>query len=94
MAQIQKEKKVACQVWKKRLFRRHLSHFCHICHISKKNKSLKFWLDVSVNLCQDIPTATETTTQKSSIYLLGMSNHIFKFIFKNFTKPSLLISIF
>ena len=78
---------------KKTLQKTFVTFLSHLSHL-KKNKSLKFWLDVSVNLCQDIPTATETTTQKSSIYLLGMSNHIFKFIFKNFTKPPLLISIF
>ena len=31
---------------------------------------------------ENIPTATETMTQKSSIYLLGISNNIFNFIFK------------
>ena len=37
---------------------------------------------MSVNLSKKIRTATETMTQKLSIHLLGMSNHIFKFIFK------------
>ena len=38
---------------------------------------------MSVNISEDIITATKTMTQKLFyIYLLGMSNHIFKFIFK------------
>ena len=37
---------------------------------------------MSVNISEDITTATKTMTQKFYIYLLGMSNHIFKFIFK------------
>ena len=34
-----------------------------------------------------ILTATETMTQKFPTYLLGMSNHIFKFIFKTAQYP-------
>ena len=43
--------------------------------------------DVSVNLSANIPTATEKVTQKFSIYLLEMSNHIFKLIFKTLQYP-------
>ena len=35
-----------------------------------------------INLSENKTTATEAMMQKSSIYLLGMSNHIFNFIFK------------
>ena len=55
---------------------------------------------MSVNLSESIPTATEIMTQKFSIYLLGMLNHIFKFIFKTSQYPlvisciSLLICMF
>ena len=42
---------------------------------------------MSVNLCENIPTPTETMTQKFYIYLLEMSNHIFKFIFKTLQYP-------
>ena len=50
--------------------------------IPQKNQMEKHWQDVSVNLYENIPTTTETMTQKFFIYLVGMSNHIFKFIFK------------
>ena len=39
------------------------------------------------DLSENIPTATETMTQKFSIYLQGMLNHIFKFIFKTSQCP-------
>ena len=44
---------------------------------------------MSANLSENIPTgtATETMMQKSSIYLLGMSNHIFNFIYKTSQYP-------
>ena len=44
---------------------------------------------MSANLSVNIPTATATETmmQKSSIYSLGMSNHIFNFIFKTSPHP-------
>ena len=35
------------------------------------------------DLSENIPTATERMTKKFSIYLLGMSNHMIKFIFKS-----------
>ena len=35
-----------------------------------------------VNLSENETTATEAMMEKSSIYLLGMSNHIFNLIFK------------
>ena len=50
--------------------------------IPQKNQRKKSCQDVSVNCFENIPTATETITQKFSIYLLGMSNHTSKFIFK------------
>ena len=43
----------------------------------KKNQREKSWQDVSVTLSENIPAATETVTQKLSIYLLRMSNHIY-----------------
>ena len=52
--------------------------------IPQKNQKEKSWQDVSVNLSENVPTGTETMTQKFSIYLLGMSKHIFKFIFKTY----------
>ena len=55
--------------------------------IPQKNQRKKSCQDVSVNCFENIPTATETITQKFSIYLLGMSNHIFKFIFKTSQYP-------
>ena len=42
---------------------------------------------MSVNLSENKTTATETMMQKSSIYLLGISNHIFNFIFKILQYP-------
>ena len=54
---------------------------------SQRNTKNKFWLDVSVNLSENIPAATETKTKKFSMYLLGMSNHIFKFIFQTSQYP-------
>ena len=54
---------------------------------NKKKQRRKSRQDVSANLSEDIPTATETMTQKLYIYLLGMSNHIFKFIFKTSQDP-------
>ena len=55
--------------------------------IPQKNQREKSWQDVSVYLSENIPTATEKTTQKLSIYLLGMSNHTFKSIFKTSQYP-------
>ena len=40
-----------------------------------------------INLSENKTTATEAMMQKSSIYLLGMSNHIFNFIFKTSQYP-------
>ena len=40
-----------------------------------------------VNLSENISRAKEIMTQKSSIYLLGMSSHIFNLIFKTSTYP-------
>ena len=42
---------------------------------------------VSVYLSENITTATGIMTQKSSIYLLKMSSHIFKFIFETLQGP-------
>ena len=42
---------------------------------------------MSVNLPEKILAAIETMAQKLSIYLLGMWNHIFKFIFKTLQYP-------
>ena len=58
-------------------------------HSSRNCKSLreKYWKDVSVNLSENKTTATEAMMQKSSIYLLGTSNHIFNFIFKILQHP-------
>ena len=53
----------------------------------KKNEREKSWQYVSVNLSDNIPTATEKMTQKFSRYLLVMSNHIFRFIFKTSKYP-------
>ena len=39
------------------------------------------------DLSENIPTATERMTQKFYTYLLGMSNHVFKFIFKTSQYP-------
>ena len=50
-------------------------------------KPCKSWPDVSVNLSENILTGTETLTQESSIYLLGMSNHTSNFIFKTSQYP-------
>ena len=50
-------------------------------------KPCKSWQDVSVNLSENILTGTETLTQESSIYLLGMSNHTSNFIFKTSQYP-------
>ena len=56
--------------------------------LPQKNQQKKSWQDVSVNLSKNIPTATETMTQKLSIiYLLVMSDHTFKFIFKTSQYP-------
>ena len=49
--------------------------------------SEKSWQDVSVNLPENIPTATEKMTQKSSIYLLEMSSHVFNFISETSQHP-------
>ena len=52
------------------------------------------------NMCQlvdrseDIPITTETMMQKSSIYLLGMSNRIFNFISKTSQYPFLHLLFF
>ena len=59
----------------------------HSSRNAKNNQREKSWQDVSVNLSENIPTATETVAQKFSIYLLGMSNHISKFIFKTSKYP-------
>ena len=53
----------------------------------EKKQRENYWQDVSVNLSENMPTATEIMTQKFYIYLLGMSNHIFKFIFKTSQYP-------
>ena len=50
--------------------------------IPKKIKREKSWQDVSVNLYENIPQA-----QKLSVYLLGISNYISKFIFKTSQCP-------
>ena len=42
---------------------------------------------MSVNLSENIPTATDIMTKKFSIYLPGMSNHIFRIIFKTSQYP-------
>ena len=42
---------------------------------------------MSVNLPEKILATIETMAQKLSIYLLGMWNHIFKFIFKTLQYP-------
>ena len=47
----------------------------------------------SVNLFENISTATETMTQKLSIYLLGMSTHVFNFIFKTSQHPCMKVLI-
>ena len=53
-----------------------------IREILQKNQREKSWQDVSVNLSENIPTATETIAQKI-LYMLGMSKNIFKFFSKN-----------
>ena len=55
--------------------------------IPQKNQREKSWQDVSVNLSENIPTATDIMTKKFSIYLPGMSNHIFRIIFKTSQYP-------
>ena len=42
---------------------------------------------MSVNLSENIPTAADIMTKKLSIYLPGMSNHIFRIIFKTSQYP-------
>ena len=50
-----------------------LRHFTYqLVREMPKGKSSQ---DNSVNLSENIPTATETITQRSSIYLLGMSSN-------------------
>ena len=88
MAQIQKKKK-----WQSRSGKRGSSEDTfHIIltiarEIPQKSQREKSWQDVSVNLSENIPTATETMKQKFSVYLLGMLNHIFKFLFKTSQYP-------
>ena len=64
----------------------HIS-FNHSLRNAKKSQREKSWQDESLNLSKKILTATETMTQKFPTYLLGMSNHIFKFIFKTAQYP-------
>ena len=89
MAQIQRLKKngrsgLEKQTPQKTLFTSVLTIARELPHKNQKES----WQDVPVNLSENIPTATETVTQKFSIiYLLGVSNHIFKLIFKTSQHP-------
>ena len=89
MAQIQRLKKngrsgLEKQTPQKTLFTSVLTIARELPHKNQKES----WQDVPVNLSENIPTATETVTQKCSIiYLLGVSNHIFKLIFKTSQHP-------
>ena len=58
-------------------------------HSQRNGKTLreKYWKDMPINLSENKTTATEAMMQKSSIYLLGTSNHIFNFIFKILQHP-------
>ena len=82
MAQSKKEKKWQASSGKKDSSKDifHIS-FNH-SYRNGKNLREKYWKDVSVNLSENKTTATESMMQKSFIYLLGMSNHKFNFIFK------------
>ena len=88
MTQIQKKKKNGRPVLEKKTLQK--TFFTSVLIIIRemaKNHREKYWEDVAVNLSENILSATETMTQKSSIYLLGMSNHIFNFTFKTSQYP-------
>ena len=88
MTQIQKKKKMSGQVWKKKTLQRTFStSVLTIAREIPKKIEGKNPDRCVVNLSENIPTATERMIQKFSIYLLVMSNHIFKFIFKTSQYP-------
>ena len=88
MTQIQKKKKMSGQVWKKKTLQRTFStSVLTIAGEIPKKIEGKNPDRCVVNLSENIPTATERMIQKCYIYLLVMSNHIFKFIFKTSQYP-------
>ena len=88
MTQIQKKKKMSGQVWKKKTLQRTFStSVLTIAREIPKKIEGKNPDKMCCDLSENIPTATEKITQKFYIYLLGMSNHIFRFIFKTSQYP-------
>ena len=76
------------QVWKKKTLQK--TFFTSVLTIAReipKKIEGKNPDKMCCDLCENIPTATERMTQKFSIYLVVMSNHIFKFIFKTSQYP-------
>ena len=68
MVQIQKKKKMADQVWKKRFFRRCFSHHFNHREIPQKNQRENSWQDVSVIFLKIYPQQ-QNQWHKNSLYI-------------------------
>ena len=88
MAQIQKKKKnVRPGLEKNTLQKTFFTSVLTIAREIPKKIKGKNPDKMCYDLSENTPTATERMTQKVSLYLLGMSNRIFKFIFKTSQYP-------